>query len=107
MRVRARDCAVSNPFLDDHTSGLPALPKIHHSWPLALNFTDPAVRPVLEDYARITHAVGVGALVRGSLRLCLGVSASLPLGLSHTRLNGASDLDVHARGCRRGGGSRG
>lgn len=43
-------------------AGIPALPKVHHSWPLAINFTDPAVRPVLEDYARITHAVAAGAL---------------------------------------------
>jgi hypothetical protein len=43
-------------------TGVPALPKVHHSWPLAVNFTDPAMRPVLEDYARITHAVAAGAL---------------------------------------------
>ena len=49
--------AAANPL-----AGVPALPKVHHSWPLAVNFTDPAMRPVLEDYARITHAVAAGAL---------------------------------------------
>lgn len=50
--------AVMNPL-----AGVPALPKVHHSWPLAVNFTDPAMLPVLTDYARITHAVPAAALV--------------------------------------------
>ena len=54
---RQQDDPTVNPL-----AGLPALPKVHHSWPLAVNFTDPAMRPVLEDYARITHAVAAGAL---------------------------------------------
>ena len=48
-------------------AGLPALPKVHHSWPLSVNWTDPRMRPILTDYARITHAVGFSMEDSGNL----------------------------------------
>ena len=48
--------AITNPL-----AGLPPLQKVHHSWPLAVNLTDPDFGEVLHDYARITHAMPLSA----------------------------------------------
>ena len=42
--------------------GPAGLPKVHHSWQLGVNFSDPTLRPILVDYAKITHAVSPTAM---------------------------------------------
>jgi hypothetical protein len=64
-------------------AGLPALPKVHHSWPLAVNWTDPRMQPILLDYARITHAVGLSMedwgvaqdVINAAVRICAKTEA--------------------------------
>ena len=48
---------IANPL-----AGLPALNKVHHSWPLDMNISDPGNAEILHDYARITHAIPAGDL---------------------------------------------
>lgn len=74
-------------------AGLPALPKTHHSWPLAVNWTDPLMHPVLTDYARITHAVSFSmeyadfadpdnAAVMEAVRICAKTGALIEFNYS-------------------------
>jgi hypothetical protein len=78
-RGRPHDDQTVNPL-----AGLPALKKVHHSWPLAANFTDPRMLPVLTDYARITHAVPVAMLgtveqeiITAAVQICAKTGAIL------------------------------
>jgi hypothetical protein len=82
LRGRPNDDPTLNPL-----AALPALAKVHHSWPLAANFTDPRMLPVLTDYARITHALCVASLawiqvtpqaeMNAAVRICAATDALL------------------------------
>jgi hypothetical protein len=76
--------AVTNPL-----AGLPALPKIHHSYPLYLDVAAPGLQAVLHDYARITGAVApapLWSLTRAeghaAARIAVGANATVDLNYS-------------------------
>ena len=73
-------------------AGLPALRKVHHSWPLSVNWTAPQMQRTLKDYARITHAVGLSMedvpgpaqdAVTAAVRICSITGAIIEFTYSH------------------------